>query len=71
MFDQSKISFNINNLFDSENITDVFPYNSPTPVGTSAYYATTATSPLDQINLTAGRSFMVTFKMGLFPSRSK
>jgi iron complex outermembrane recepter protein len=71
IFDQSKISFSINNLFDSENITDVFPYNSPTPVGTSAYYATTAPSPLDQINLTAGRSFMVTFRMGIFPSHNK
>ena len=71
MFDQSKISFSINNLFNSEDITDVFPFNSPTPVGTSAYYATTATSPLDQINLTAGRSFMVTFKMGIFPNRIK
>ena len=69
IFDQSKISFSINNLFNSKNITDVFPYNSPTPVGTSTYYATTATSPLDQINLTAGRSFVVTFKMGLFPGR--
>jgi iron complex outermembrane recepter protein len=71
MFDQSKISFSINNLFNSENITDVFPSNSPMPIGTSAYYATTATSPLDQINQTAGRSFMVTFKMGLFPNHSK
>jgi iron complex outermembrane recepter protein len=69
IFDQSKVSFSINNLFNSKNITDVFPYNSPTPVGTSTYYATTATSPLDQINLTAGRSFVVTFKMGLFPGR--
>jgi iron complex outermembrane receptor protein len=71
MFDQSKVSFSINNLFNSEDITDVFPFNSPTPVGTSAYIATTTPSPLDQINLTAGRSFMVTFKMGLFPNRSK
>jgi iron complex outermembrane recepter protein len=69
MFDQSKISFSINNLFNSENITDVFPFNSPTSVGGSAYIATTATSPLDQINLTSGRSFVVTFKMGLFPNR--
>jgi iron complex outermembrane recepter protein len=69
MFDQSKISFSINNLFNSENITDVFPYNSPTPVGTSQYFASTAPSPLDQINLTAGRSFMVTFKLGIFPNR--
>ncbi|RXS93511.1 TonB-dependent receptor [Silvibacterium dinghuense] len=71
IFNQSKISFSINNLWNSENITDVFPYNSPTPVGTSAYYATTTPSPLDQINLTAGRSFMVTFKMGIFPNRNK
>jgi iron complex outermembrane receptor protein len=69
MFDQSKISFSINNLFNSENITDVFSFNSPTPVGGSAYIATTATSPLDQINLTSGRSFVVTFKMGLFQGR--
>ena len=67
MFDESKISFSINNLFNSENITDVFPYNSPTPAGTSQYFATTAPSPLDQINLTAGRSFVVTVKVGLFP----
>jgi len=71
IFDQSKISFSINNLFNSENITDVFPSNSPTPVGTSAYYATTAPSPLDQINLTAGRSFVVSFKMGIFPNHHK
>jgi iron complex outermembrane receptor protein len=67
MFDESKISFSINNLFNSQNITDVFPFNSPTPVGTSTYFATTTPSPLDQINQTAGRSFMVSFKMGLFP----
>jgi iron complex outermembrane receptor protein len=71
MFDQSKISFSINNPFNSENPTDVCPYNSPTPVGTSAYYATTATSPLEQFNLTARRSFMVNLKLGLFPNRSK
>jgi iron complex outermembrane recepter protein len=69
IFDQSKISFSINNLFNSENITDVFPSNSPTAVGGSAYFATTTPSPLDQINLTAGRSFMVSFKVGLFPER--
>ncbi len=38
MFDQSKISFSINNLFNSEDITDVFPFNSPTPVGTSGLH---------------------------------
>jgi iron complex outermembrane recepter protein len=66
-FDQSKISFSINNLFNSENMTDVFPFNSPTPVSGSAYFATTAPSPLDQINMTAGRSFVVSFKLGVFP----
>jgi iron complex outermembrane receptor protein len=70
IFDQSKISFSVNNLFNSENITDVFLATSPTPVGTSAYFATTATSPLDQINLTAGRSFVVSFKVGIFPNHN-
>jgi len=68
IFDQSKISFSINNLFNSENITDVYPANSPIPINGSAYLATTTPSPLDQINQTAGRSFVVTFKMGIFPS---
>jgi iron complex outermembrane receptor protein len=68
-FDGSKVSFSINNLFNSENITDTFPFNSPTPTGTSAYFATTTPSPLDQINLTAGRSFVVSFKLGVFPGR--
>ena len=67
LFDQSKISFSVNNLFNSEDTTDVFPFNSPTPAGTSAYVATTAPSPLDQINLTPGRSFVFSFKVGLFP----
>jgi iron complex outermembrane receptor protein len=66
-FDQSKISFSINNLFNSENFTDLFPFNSPTAVNGSAYIATTAPSPLDQINLTSGRSFVVSFKVGMFP----
>jgi iron complex outermembrane recepter protein len=68
-FDESKISFSINNLFNSEDITDIFPFNSAVPVGNSAFFATTPVSPLDQINLTAGRSFEVSFKMGLFPGR--
>jgi iron complex outermembrane receptor protein len=67
IFDQSKLSFSINNLLNSENITDVFPFNSATPINGSAYLATTTPSPLDQINMTAGRSFMVTFKVGIFP----
>ncbi|MFC5862726.1 TonB-dependent receptor [Acidicapsa dinghuensis] len=69
MFDESKIKFSVNNLFNSEDITDAFPYNSPVPTNNSAYYATTPTSPLDQINLTAGRSFTVSLKLGVFPNR--
>ena len=68
-FDESKISLSINNLFNSEDITDVFIFNSPTPVNGSAYIATTTPSPLDQLNLTSGRSFVVSSKVGVFPSR--
>jgi iron complex outermembrane recepter protein len=71
MFDGTKVSFSINNLFNSENFTDIFPFNSPTPVGTSAYLATTAVSPLDQINLTSGRSFVISFKMGIVPHHNQ
>lgn len=67
MFDGSKVSFSINNLFNSEDITDVFPYSSPVPVNGSQYIASTPISQLDQINLTSGRSFVVSFKMGIFP----
>jgi iron complex outermembrane receptor protein len=69
IFDDSKIQFSINNLFNSMDVTDIFPATSPTPVNGSTYYATTPTSPLDQLNLTAGRSFTVSFKMSLFPGR--
>ena len=71
LFDQSKIGFGINNFFNSESITDVALANSATPVNGSAYFATTAPSPLDQLFLTAGRSFTVTFKMGIFPKRGE
>jgi iron complex outermembrane receptor protein len=69
MFDESKVGFSINNLFNSENITDVALANSAVAVGSSTYYAATPISPLDQLFLTAGRSFTVTFKMGIFPGR--
>ncbi len=67
MFDQSKISFSINNLLNDESILDVASSNSPVAAGTSTYLGTTAPSPLDQLSLTAGRSFMVSFKVGVFP----
>jgi iron complex outermembrane receptor protein len=69
-FDESKIGFSVNNLFNSENITDVIAFgNNPLPVGSSTYFASTPISPIDQPNLTAGRSFTVTFKLGIFPGR--
>jgi iron complex outermembrane receptor protein len=70
-FDQSKISFSVNNLFNDESITDVAASNSAVAVNNSTYFATTAPSVLDQLSLTAGRSYMVTFKMGIFPNRIK
>jgi iron complex outermembrane recepter protein len=70
-FDQSKIGFGIDNLFNTETITDVAPFNSPTPINGSSYFATTAPSPLDQIFLNSGRAFTVTFRMGIFPGRGE
>ena len=71
IFNESKIRFSVNNLFNDESVLDVAPSNSPQQVGNSVYFATTAISPLDQLNLTAGRSFMVSFKVGIFPNRSR
>ena len=71
LFAQSKISFSINNLFNDESITDVASSTGAAPVGTSTYLATTAPSPLDELSLTAGRSYMVTLRLGIFPNRSK
>jgi iron complex outermembrane recepter protein len=71
MFNQSKLSFSVNNLFNDDNILDVVASNSAVPVGTSTYFATTASSPLDLLSLTAGRSFMVSFKAGIFPHRGE
>jgi len=69
IFNESKIRFSINNLFNDESVLDVASSNSAVAVGSSAYLATTAPSPLDQMSLTAGRSYMVTFRMGIFPNR--
>ncbi|WP_446745619.1 TonB-dependent receptor [Silvibacterium acidisoli] len=70
-FDESKIGFSINNLFNDESILDVASSNGATAVNGSSYIATTAASPLDQLSLTSGRSYMVTFRMGIFPNRGK
>jgi iron complex outermembrane receptor protein len=69
IFDQSKISFSINNLFNDESILDVASSNGATAVNSSAYLATTAPSPLDQLSLTSARSYMVSIRFGLFPNR--
>jgi iron complex outermembrane recepter protein len=71
MFNQSKISFSINNVFNDESILDVASAGTPKAIGGSPYLATTAPSPLDQLSMTSGRSFMVSFKLGVFPNRTK
>lgn len=71
IFNESKISFSANNLLNDESILDVTAANSATPVNGSAYYATTTPSPLDTLSLTSGRSFMVQFRLGIFPNRGE
>jgi iron complex outermembrane receptor protein len=71
IFNQSKISLGINNLLNDESVLDVAQSNSPVAIGNSEYLATTAPSPLDQLALTAGRSFMFSFKLGIFPNKEK
>jgi len=63
-FDGSKISFSVNNLLNSEYITDVAPFNGVTTVNG---VSTTAPSPLDLVSLNSGRSFIVSFKMAVHP----
>ncbi|MBT9332304.1 TonB-dependent receptor [Paracidobacterium acidisoli] len=70
IFNQSKISFSVNNLFNDESILDVASSNGPAKVNGSAYIATTAASPLDQLSLTAGRSFMFSLRVGIFPNHN-
>jgi iron complex outermembrane receptor protein len=71
IFNESKVQFSINNLLNDMSVLDVASSNKPAAIGGSAYAATTAASPLDQLSLTAGRSYMVTFRMGIFPNRMK
>ncbi len=61
-FDNSKIKFSVNNLFDNHDITDVSPVNSTT--GSLVQYLP---DPGDNIQLLPGRSFMVTFQLGFSP----
>jgi iron complex outermembrane receptor protein len=71
IFNQSKISFSVNNVFNDESILDVGSSNSATAINGSAYYATTAASPLDTLSLTTARSYMFSFRMGIFPNRGE
>jgi iron complex outermembrane recepter protein len=71
LFNESKISFSVNNLFNDDSILDVGSSNSPAPIGGSAYFATTAPSALDTVSLTTGRSYLVSFRIGIFPNRGE
>lgn len=71
IFDQSKISFSVNNLTNDESTLDVSAANTPVAINGSKYLATTAPSLLDQLSLTSGRSFTVNFQMGIFPHRGE
>jgi len=61
LFDQSKIKFSVNNLFDNHDIVGLSPGKSATP--TVPY----AVDPSDQLQLLPGRSMMITFQIGLSP----
>jgi iron complex outermembrane receptor protein len=61
-FDNSKIKFSVNNLFDNHNIADISPNNSVT--GSLVPYTPDSG---DQLQLLPGRSFMVSFQFGFSP----
>ena len=61
LFDQSKIKLSINNLFENHDVVGL----SPGAQGTST--VPYAVNDLDQLQLLPGRSFMVTFQIGLSP----
>jgi len=61
LFDQSKIKFSVNNLFDYHNVVGL----SPGVAATSS--VPFAASPSDQLQLLPGRSMMITFQVGLSP----
>jgi iron complex outermembrane receptor protein len=61
-FDNSKVKFSVNNLFDNHNITDISAANS-----TSGSLVQYLPDPGDNIQLLPGRSLMVTFQFGFSP----
>jgi len=62
IFDQTKIRFSVNNLFDQHNITSLNPTGS-VPLNRVGYAFTPASG--DTVGLLPGRSFMVSFTIGL------
>lgn len=61
-FDNSKVKFSVNNLFDNHNIADISPNNNVS--GSLVPYTP---DPGDQLQLLPGRSFMVSFQFGFSP----
>ncbi|MBW8747476.1 MAG: TonB-dependent receptor [Acidobacteria bacterium] len=64
IFDQTKIRFSVNNLFDQHNITSVNPSGS---VSLNRVGYAFAPASGDTVGLLPGRSFMVSFTIGLSP----
>ncbi|WP_263410524.1 TonB-dependent receptor [Terriglobus tenax] len=64
IFDQTKIRFSVNNLLNQHNITSVNPAGS-VPLNRANYSFTPASG--DTLGLLPGRSFMVSFTIGLSP----
>jgi len=60
-FDQSKIKFSVNNLFDNHDLVGLSPGKSPT--ASVPFVA----DPSDQLQLLPGRSMMIMFQIGLSP----
>jgi len=61
LFDQSKIKFSVNNLFDNHDLVGLSPGKSATSA------VPFVADPSDQLQLLPGRSMMVTFQIGLSP----
>ncbi len=61
-FDQSKVKFSVNNLFDNHDVVNVGAANGV--AGSGVLYTP---DPADTMQLLPGRSMMVTFQIGLNP----
>jgi iron complex outermembrane receptor protein len=61
-FDESKLKFSVNNLFNNHNIADIGAANA-----SSGYGVLYTPSSLDTLELLPSRSFMVSFQLGFSP----